>query len=158
MKFRSWKIGNACFKAALKIIKWLDEYGVPWVLENPSTSKAWYLPPLVQLEQASHTQTIVTDFCQFGTKWRKRAKLLVGNMDPDDIARCCRLCHGPPGLCSRTQKRHFHLTGSARNGVPWTRIAQPYPPQLCHHLAYSLLCRYMMPTAPYSKQAAASNN
>ena len=140
------EVGNACFRAAIKIIKWLDKHGIPWILENPSTSKAWLLPPLVQLEQANHTQSIVTDFCQFGTRWRKRTKLLVGNMDPDDIARCCRLCHGPPGGCSRTHKKHFQLTGSARNGVPWTRIAQPYPPQLCHHLAYSLLCRYMMPT------------
>ena len=100
---------------------------------------------MIDLESADHTFSIITDFCQFGTKWRKRTKLLVGNMYEDDIARCSRLCAGPPGYCSRTVKKQQQLTGSTRNGVPWTRVAQPYPKQLCHHLAYSLLCRYIVP-------------
>ena len=142
--------GNACFRAALKIIKWLDKYKIPWILENPSSSKAWFIPELVSLQNAAHTHLVETDFCQFGTRWRKRTKLLAGNMTSDDIARCSQLCCGAPGVCDRTGKGHFQLTGSARNGVPWTRIAQPYPKKLCHHLAYALLCPYLMSTANLS--------
>lgn len=139
------KIGNACFRAAVKVIRWLDRYKIPWILENPSTSKCWYLPPIVSLEKANHTFSFVTDFCQFGTRWRKRTKFLVGNLCEDDIARCRRLCQGPPGICSRTHKHHLQLTGSASNGIPWTRIAQPYPKQLCHHLAHALVNKYIVP-------------
>ena len=33
------EVGNACFRATFKIIKWLDKHHIPWILENPSTSK-----------------------------------------------------------------------------------------------------------------------
>lgn len=141
--------GNACFWAALKFIKWLDKHNIPWILEQPSSSKAWYLPEVVALEQSNHTHALLTDFCQFGTRWRKRTKLLFGNLAEDDIARCSRMCHGPPGICSRTHKHHFQLTGSNRNGIPWTRVAQPYPAALCHNIAYTLLCKHLMPAQPY---------
>ena len=36
-------------------------------------------------------------------------------------------CTGPRPLCSRTQKRHLALSGSSPQGVPWTKIAEPYP-------------------------------
>lgn len=42
------------------------------------------------------------------------------------------------GLCSRTRKPHFKLTGSNHLGIPWTRVAQPYPSGLCRDLASSL--------------------
>ena len=131
------RLGNQCLRSSLRIIKWLDDMGVPWVLENPHSSKMWYVPELIKLQQADHTHVIVTDFCQFGTCWRKRTRLLCGNLQWDDVARCQRTCLGH-GICSRTNKQHFQLTGSNKHGVPWTRVAQPYPHQLCHALAFTL--------------------
>ena len=138
------EVGNACILAALKIIKALDRHGVPWVLENPHSSKMWYLPPLVDLQNSCHTTTIVTDFCQWGTRWRKRTRLLAGNINPIDLERLQRFCRDSKGLCSRTGCQHFQLTGSNSHGVPWTRVAQPYPARLCHSLAHSLLAKYMI--------------
>ena len=138
------EVGNACILAALKIIKTLDRHGVPWVLENPHSSKMWYLPPLVDFQNSCHTTTIVTDFCQWGTRWRKRTRLLAGNINPIDLERLQKICRGSRGLCSRTGCQHFQLTGSNSHGVPWTRVAQPYPARLCHSLAHSLLAKYMI--------------
>ena len=132
------RIGNQCFESALRIIKWLDSKKLPWILENPHCSKAWYLPPLQRLQKAKHTHVVVTDFCCYGTRWRKRTRLLCGNMEDADLMRLHRLCRGPPGICEHTGRPHFHLTGSNRHGTPWTRVAQPYPSKLCHHLAYAL--------------------
>ena len=39
-------LGNKCFRAAIDLIQCLDKHRVPWILENPSTSKCWWLPPL----------------------------------------------------------------------------------------------------------------
>ena len=142
--------GNACFKAVFQIIKWLDAYRIPWIIEQPFLSKAWCLPQMKGLEQAAHTRCAVTDFCQFGSRWQRRTKLLAGNLAEDDLARCERLCHGPTGVCSRTSKRHFRLVGSSGRGTPWAQLAQSYPSAFCHHLAYSLLCRYLMPQQPSS--------
>ena len=130
-------LGNQCFKAALKIISWLDAFRIPWILENPATSKCWFLPPLQKLASCPHVCTVITDFCQYGCPWRKRTKLLCGNLDTQDVARLSRLCTGR-GICSKSLKQHFHLTGSNHQGVPWTRIAQPYPTGLCKDIAFAL--------------------
>ena len=131
--------GNKCFAAALKIISWLDQHHIPWILENPSSSKCWYLPDLQQLMHAPHCVTVLTDSCQFGTKWRKRSRLLCGHLDSQDVARLERLCAGR-GLCSQTGSKHFQLTGSNHQGIPWTRIAEPYAKGLCQQLAFVLTC------------------
>ena len=130
---------NKCFAAALKIISWLDQQHIPWILENPSSSKCWCLPDLQQLMRAPHCVTVLTDSCQFGTKWRKRGRLLRGHLDSQDVARLERLCAGR-GLCSQTGSKHFQLTGSNRQGIPWTRIAEPYAKGLCQQLAFVLTC------------------
>eukprot|EP00438_Fugacium_kawagutii_P006663 Skav225702 [mRNA] locus=scaffold1817:290507:291919:+ [translate_table: standard] len=133
------RVGNQCFRAAIKIISWLDKYGIPWILENPFTSKCWYLPPLQKLMQSSHVQVVQVDFCYYGTRWRKRTQLLCGNLDAQDVRRLRHLCSGR-GLCSFSGKQHFQLTGSNHQGIPWTRVAQPYPAGLCRDLAFTLTC------------------
>ena len=131
--------GNKCVATVLKIILWLDQRHIPWILENPSSSKCWYLPDLQQLMHAPHCVTVLTDSCQFGTKWRKRSRLLCGHLDSQDVARLERLCAGR-GLSSQTRSKHFQLTGSNHQGIPWTRIAEPYAKGLCQQLAFVLTC------------------
>lgn len=137
------RIGNQCVKSALKIIRWLDKQGLPWCLENPHSSKLWYLPPVESLCASSHTQTIVVDFCQYKMPWRKRTRLIFGNVEEVDLGRfASRRCNGSQGICSRAQQKHFQLTGSSPDGTPWTRRAQPYPTGLCHDLVHALLSSY----------------
>lgn len=131
--------GNRCFRSAIRIIHWLDTQSIPWILENPATSKCWFLPPLQKLEHSPHVMPVITDFCQYDTCWRKRTKLLRGNLDCQDVDRLHRVCTGR-GLCSRTQKPHFQLTGSNHQGIPWTTMAQSYPKGLCRDLAFFLTC------------------
>ena len=133
------KAGNECFLTCFKLIKLFNQYNVPWILENPHSSKCWFLPQMLELEKNDKVQIAVTDFCQYDTKWRKRTRLMVGNVCPNDVQRLNRLCTGKRGNCSRTGDRHFQLTGSGPGNLPWTRIAQPYPTKLCHSLAHVLL-------------------
>jgi hypothetical protein len=44
-------------------------------LENPLTSWMWSAPPLQLLSLKGHLS--ITDYCQFGTPWRKSTKVLV---------------------------------------------------------------------------------
>ena len=134
--------GNRCMRAAIDLIKYLHRYGIPWILEHPFSSKAWFLPELQSLEQTPNVQVAVCDFCQYNAQWRKRTRFLCGHVDGQDLARLQKRCWGH-GICSRTNKPHIQLTGSNSQGVPWTRIAQPYPGQLCHHLAYVLSAKYL---------------
>ena len=61
-----------------------------------------------------------TDFCFWGTAWQKRTGLLFINFNPRELAGTCPGC-----------KSHTVLRGQGPGGVPWTRIAQPYPFKLC---------------------------
>ena len=43
---QSLELGNATAWATIQIIKQLNKYRVPWIMENPSTSRIWFLPEL----------------------------------------------------------------------------------------------------------------
>ena len=131
--------GNRCFEAAFELIHYLNQKRVPWILENPATSKCWYLKPIQDLLLLDSCFLITADFCMFGTPWRKRASFLCNNLDRQDVARLEQRCRGSSGFCSRTQRRHQQLSGAFR-GVNLTKLAQPYPTKLCKHLAYCLTC------------------
>ena len=145
--FEKVQHGNRIFQAALKIINWLHTRRIPWVLENPATSKCWLLPELKKLEASSRCVAFFTDFCQFGAAWRRSTKFLSGNLDAQDVERVCRLCSGQ-GCCSRTQRAHFQLTGSNHQGIPWVQLAQQFPRSLCKHLAFALTApTHYLPTS-----------
>ena len=129
--------GNACFEAAFELIFQFNKHNVPWILENPASSKCWFLDPIRQLLEDPRCTLITLDFCVFGTPWKKPTSLLCFNLDSQDLQRLQRRCRGTSGICSRTQKPHWQLSGSFR-GQNWTKIAQPYPRQLCRHIAYVL--------------------
>ena len=144
-------IGNKCFRTTLKLIRELDRQGCPWVLENPHSSKCWHIPALQRLSQRAHVHMRVVDFCQYRTPWRKRTRFLLGNIEEFDSLRLSnRFCDSTNGICTKSQKPHFHLTGSNRAGIPYTRIAQPYPAGLNHDLAYVLTTKFFV--IPYQQQ------
>ena len=138
------RIGNACARAALEIIQALDSRGLPWCLENPHSSKIWYIPELQQLMASSHVQVVVIDFCQYKARWKKPTRLLFGNLDLQDVARFDkRRCSGRRGLCSCAGLPHLLLSGSGPNNKPLTLAAQPYPPGLSRDLGYVLASPYV---------------
>lgn len=114
MTQKEWEsvlLGNRCFRSCLRIMEWLDEAQIPYILENLATSKAWYLPPMLAHLQKSHINLVVADFCQFGTPWKKRTKFMCGNIEAADLHRLAKVCSGR-GICCRTKKTHFQLTGT----------------------------------------------
>eukprot|EP00959_Pyramimonas_sp_CCMP1952_P161086 3368499-Pyramimonas_sp.AAC.1 len=51
--------------------------GIFFTLENPLDSLIWQLPEMQALESRSVVYTIVPDYCQFGSAWKKPTKLLL---------------------------------------------------------------------------------
>ena len=83
-EWQSILLGNRCFRACLRIMRILDQYRIPYILENPASSKAWFLPPVQSHIRQSHVQFITCDFCQFGARWKKPRSFICGHVDPLD--------------------------------------------------------------------------
>ena len=47
--------GNRCMQAALRIVALCDQFGVPWILENPTTSWTFVLPQALAILRAPCT-------------------------------------------------------------------------------------------------------
>eukprot|EP00959_Pyramimonas_sp_CCMP1952_P048541 1013409-Pyramimonas_sp.AAC.1 len=133
-------LGNATLDAALDLARSAQSAGVPWVLENPHTSKMWHDHKLKVFVARSRAVSIVTDYCLWGKPWRKRTCFLVGNVPAEDLTKLSRICPGR-GICSRTGRPHQHLEGAGPGGVRWTVIAMPYPARLAHTLASVLVSK-----------------
>ena len=109
---RSIALGNATAEAALKIIRLLNKYKVPWIVENPRTSYLWHLPELHAVSEAAHGHFRVADFCQFGARWRKKTGFLCGNhkTSASHLAGCISLL----GACG------------ALSGLPFSNVTKFY--------------------------------
>lgn len=110
----------------------LNLQSIPWVVENPFTSRCW-LTSVFQTLIAGGAILHRVDFCQYHTPWRKSTGLLPSNLvGLDKMLRICDTIHG---RCSATQRRHVILSGQDAEGTWWTVRAQPYPKPLCRDLA-----------------------
>lgn len=132
-------IGNLTLRSALRVARMCLRHSVPFILENPATSKMFYTPELQRIQHHASVTTVVADFCQYGAKWRKATNFLTGFIDPCDLARISKRCCARGGLCSASGRKHLQLTGTAPGGRPWTAVAQPYPVKLNHALVHCLL-------------------
>ena len=117
-------VGNATARAALQIISLCVRLRIPVAVENPTTSLLWQVPALLRLSRHHSCHRHVSDFCQYGTAWRKRTTVLSWYTDGEGLQRRCR---STKGFCDRTGLQHVRLTGSDKGGT-LTRQAQPYPP------------------------------
>jgi len=123
--------GNRMLHFCSRVIDACIQHKVAWALENPATSRVWLTKPMKNLEKQGHL-FVTLDFCQFGEPWRKRTKIIHGNIDLSSIG---KLCQGKGGVCSRTGKKHIQLVGTDAKKQFLTRKAQPYPMKLCHDIA-----------------------
>ena len=139
-EYLSIRLGNACFRSCIAIIQECEKYHIPWLLENPLSSRCWNLPPMRSIMQQPDTHFIHVDFCQFGTRWKKPTGLLCKYVT--DLHRLCLTCQGKHGICSKTCRPHQLLTGTGPGSIPWTLIAQPYPKKLCSQIAHVLTSPY----------------
>ena len=101
------------------------------ILENPWTSWAWKMPSLVSLLRDKRMSFTRSDFCCWGTPWRKSTGFATCNMPTHGFARACR----GRKVCDNTGCPHCVLKGQNEQGVFWTLIAEPYPEKLCRALA-----------------------
>ena len=117
----------------------LDRMKIPYILENPAT--------LEGMATSSYSSSHVKALGEGSASRLLAVQNAMATADcfhdsphipDDDLHRLTHTCAGKTGICSRTGKPHFQLTGS-QGGVPWTKIAEAYPKLLRDSLAYALL-------------------
>ncbi len=124
--------GNALFYFTLRVLQTCIQYKVPFVLENPLSSMAWVLPPLVNFIESAKCLFCDLDYCQFGESWKKPTRLMYKYLDISCLSkRCC----GSYNRCSSTNLPHVRLSGMGPNNVFMTLLAQPYPWKMCRDFA-----------------------
>ena len=118
-------LGNRTMTFSCTVIHVCLSVACPVLLESPGSSRMWHAPPLARL-LARATADVLSDYCQFGTRWRKRTRVVgwcCGSADALN-KRCC----GHKGICSKTKQPHIQLSGSPTGSSKlWTLIAEPYP-------------------------------
>jgi hypothetical protein len=126
-------LGNTLLKVSIHIFNVCLIFKVPASLENPATSLLWLTPGIVHLSHQRTVSLVTTEFCMWGTPWRKSTSFLHAGLDLSVVGdrRCL---NAPRGFCRRTLIPHMCLRGRAPNGSWWTNIGEPYPPKLCHAL------------------------
>jgi hypothetical protein len=122
----------SCTSAALFAL--MIKFRVKFSLENPSRSRLWLCRPFLQLLKRSITKFNITEFCMWGTDWRKATGFLSAFVDLSFMTEC-RCLGAKRGLCKRSGKAHHVLSGTNDKGVFWTSTAEPYPAALCQKLA-----------------------
>ena len=132
--------GNTLMRASLKLIRMLLRFHVPFALEHPGRSLFWATSEAQALERHPAVQSVVIDQCAFGTRWRKRTRIMFGFCDGLDLdALATRRCR-TSGVCAHTGRPHVHLIGTAPgSSVKLTAIAQTYPASLAQNIATILV-------------------
>ena len=139
---RTLQMHNTLVTFALEIIDQCTQLQVPVAVENPSGSMLWLLPELQNriVDSLQHVRSVTTDYCCWGTPWRKRTTMTFWFWPPA-VARIARVCRasrgakGQPALCSTSRKPHVHLSGlDPKTKTFRTKQADPYPPKMVEAL------------------------
>ncbi len=132
--------GNKTANASKIIIRCCVNNGIPCALENPANSRLFHSPYIMPLSLLTCCDSTTIDFCQYGTRWRKRTRIMSWNFP--EAKNINKRCSSKLGICSRTGKPHMILSGSDPvSHLLWTVIAQPYPCKLCSEFAKAIDCR-----------------
>lgn len=144
--FDKVRLGNCLMRFSARVFRLCLDLQIPVILENPHTSRLWLAPPIKHLLQHGKVDACFTDYCQEGTPWRKRTRLMFAHVN---LRPCLRQCQGARGICSYSQAAHVTLSGQDSKGQWMTLNAQPYPHRLCRRIASVLF------QTSLSKQGAA---
>ena len=107
---------------------------VPFTLENPRNSRLWLCPPIRHVCRRRDVRIRHTEFCMFGTPWRKSTTFAAAFVSLD-MLQAYRCLGARRGMCRNSGLPHPPLAGVAPNGRFYTAIAEPYPRPLCRILA-----------------------
>jgi hypothetical protein len=113
---------------------WLSQFfslcvslGLPVWTENPLSSWLWKQPEWITSAALESVAAFRTDFCRWGTPWRKRTLFLTNIPTLKNTSVMCT-CTEP----------HIVLRGSCHSKA-WTSIAEPYPCGLADAVAAGVL-------------------
>lgn len=118
--------GNEHLNFVCKMIAICISLRIHYWFENPDNSHMWYQKVFLELLRDAAHRFFRTDFCVYGTAWRKRTRFITSSR----LGNTKRLCN----------RQHVHqvLRGrSSQFGKCWTKVAEPYPRKLCNLLAWA---------------------
>ena len=124
--------GNAMLAFVIRVCRCCLRHGVLFLVENPDGSWMWRQvekeldwTPLIATGKVGDFRT---DFCRYGTAWRKRTRFRTSLSIREQKVFC---------VC---KKKHLQLRGRcAARGCNYTKLAEPYPRSLCRILALALV-------------------
>ena len=120
-------VGNAMATWLAVLVERVLELGLPFWVENPAGSFLWLQPAWRRLVEKYELDSMLTDYCRWGTAWRKRTRFL-GRFSAAGSRYLC--------ICNR---KHVRLVGySAEHKCCWTKAAEAYPRSLAKYLAAAL--------------------
>ena len=118
------EIGNAMANWVAAAVEICLELGITNWTENPAGSFLWRIPSWSGLISKYQLQSFYTDYCRWGTPWRKRTRF-YGRFGAAGMTLLCE--------CGRP---HVKLRGYSReHKMSWTKAAEGYPPRLAGFLA-----------------------
>ena len=92
-------------------------HGVFFWLENPDGSYLWAQKGFEKFRDPGSQHVFRGDFCQYGTRWRKRTRVATNVPHLMGLRKMCDNSHN-----------HQPLRGySQQHRTSWTKVAEPYP-------------------------------
>ena len=123
---RKLREGDKHLAWVCKMVACCIALGIHYWFENPDSSHMWYQKCVLELPKFAAQRFFRTDFCRYGTAWRKRTRFVCSGLLVDQRILCCR------------NHVHIILRGRAKgNPKCWTKIAESYPQKLCGLLAWA---------------------
>ena len=107
-------LGNSTMRASAAISRCCLAHGVACGLENPNNSRIFKAPAVRTLCAKPVASVHVCDFCQFGSPFRKRTRVVLWLTGECSSIR--QVCSGRFGCCSRTGRPHQIIRGNAADG------------------------------------------
>eukprot|EP00438_Fugacium_kawagutii_P006869 Skav205284 [mRNA] locus=scaffold1690:137803:145924:+ [translate_table: standard] len=130
--------GNCLLRFSVRFMLLCLSLYVSCTLENPAKSRLWICPPMVHFLRRRAVQNVVTEFCAYGTAWRKSTRFIGVHINLSPVG-CMRCIGSKRGLCLFTGCAHLPLCGQTASGEWKTKIAEPYPWKLCRLLTRCFL-------------------
>ena len=121
-------VGNAMSRWVASVVRLADKCGLVWWIENPAGSFLWQMPEWKQILAELACSFFTTDYCRWGTPYRKRTRFLTSGVAAGERLLC---------IC---ESEHVRLSGYSKyHRCSWTQVAEPYPASLSRFLAKMVL-------------------
>ena len=117
------EVGNHLADVTSNCIRFASQVGCLYVVENPARSLIWRLPCLASAIVDTNGKFIDTEFCMWGTPYRKSTKLATSFYAFSVLGLRCKNLN----ICTRTRRSHIALVGKTLAGTWRTKVAEPYP-------------------------------